>query len=197
MLSRPFPLFPVLLLAIAPLAAQEVPKPQVQHQKLARSVGTWDAAIETMGMDGKLHHSKGVSVQKMGPGGFWLVEDFQGEMNGVQFAGHGAFGYDPQKKAYVQSWMSMAPMLMVFTGTFDESGKVLTMTGESPGMDGTPIKVKSVRTWTSGDSMTFELFVVMPDGTEQKNMTITYARRVEKRADRSARGIRTQGPSIP
>jgi hypothetical protein len=183
MQSRPLPLFSVLLLAIAPLAAQEMPKPQAEHQRLARSVGTWDAAIETMGTDGKLHASRGVSVQKMGPGGFWLVEDFQGEMNGVRCTGHGALGYDPQKKAYVQSWVSMAPMLMVFTGTFDKAGKVLTMTGDGPGMDGTPIKTRSVRTWTSGDSMTYELFLVLPDGKEQKNMTITYTRRAEKQAE--------------
>ena len=187
MLSRPFPLFPVLLPAIAPLAAQEVPKPQVQHQKLARSVGTWDAAIETMGMDGKSHHSKGVSVQKMGPGGFWLIDDFQGEMNGVQFTGHGALGYDPRQKLYVQSWISMTPMLMVFTGTFDEAGKVLTMTGDGPGIDGTPIKMKNVTTWTSADSMTFELFVILPDGREVKNMTISYTRRAEKQAGARAK----------
>jgi hypothetical protein len=182
MLSRPLPWFPALVLAIAPLAAQEMPKPQAEHHKLAQSVGTWDATIDTMGMDGKLHRSKGVSVQKPGPGGFWVIEDFQGEMNGVQCTGHGAFGYDPQKKAYVRSWISVTPMLMVFTGTFDQAGKVLTMTGDGPGMDGTPIRMKHVMTWTSGDSMTFEAFVVLPDGSELKNMTITYTRRAEKPA---------------
>jgi len=134
-------------------------------------------------MDGKLHDSKGVSIQKMGPGGFWIIDDFQGEMNGVQFTGHGALGYDPQKKAYVQSWISMTPMLMVLTGTFDQAGKVLTMIGDGPGMGGTPIKMKNVTTWTSADSMTLEVFVVMPDGKETKSMTITYTRRAEKKAD--------------
>ena len=180
--SRSLPLFSTLLLAIAPLTAQEMPKPLAEHQKLARSVGTWDAAIETLGMDGKPHNSTGVSVQKMGPGGFWLIDDFQGEMNGVQFTGHGALGYDPQKKAYVQSWISMTPMLMVFTGTFDEAGLVLTMTGEGPGMDGTPIAMKNITTWTGADSRKYEVFVVLPDGKELKTMTITYTRRAEKQA---------------
>lgn len=182
MISRSLPFLPALLLAIAPLTAQAMPRPQAEHQKLAQSVGTWDATIETIGMDGKLHGSKGVSVQKVGPGGFWILDDFRGEMNGTQFTGHGALGYDPQKKVYVQSWVSMTPMLMVFTGTFDKAGKVLTMTGEGPGLDGTPIKLKSVTTWTSADSMTFEMFVVMPDGEDQKTMTITYTRRAEKQA---------------
>ena len=183
MISRPLPLFSFLLLALAPLAAQEMPKPQAEHQKLAQSVGTWDAVIETVGIDGKLHKSKGTSVQTTGPGGFWIIDDFQGEMNGVQFTGHGALGYDPQKKVYVQSWVSMTPLLMVLTGTFDQTGKVLTMIGEGPGVDGTTIKMKNVTTWTSADSMTLEVFAVLPDGTETKTMTITYTRRAAKKAD--------------
>src|SRR5262245_25627130 len=59
MIFRSFPSFAALVLAIVPLAAQEMPKPQAEHQKLARSVGTWDATIEGVGMDGKLHRSKG------------------------------------------------------------------------------------------------------------------------------------------
>lgn len=183
MSSRSLPLFPILLLAITPLAAQALPKPLAEHRQLARFVGTWDAAIETVGMDGKLHHSKGISVQKLGPGGFWIIDDFQGEMHGLQFTGHGALGYDPQKHAYVQSWVSMTPMLMVFTGAFDEAGKVLTMVGEGPGLDGTPLQMKNVTTWTSADAMTLEVFVVLPDGKETRNMIITFTRRAQQAAD--------------
>jgi hypothetical protein len=51
----------VCLLAV-PLAAQEMPKPGKEHQKLAASVGTWDAVIEMVGEDGKPATSKGVSA---------------------------------------------------------------------------------------------------------------------------------------
>jgi hypothetical protein len=183
MIARSLRLFSTLLLPIALLAAQELPKPQPEHRRLVQGVGTWDAAIESVGTDGKLHASKGVRVQKMGPGDFWILDDFRGEMNGVRFTGHGALGYDPQKNAYVQSWISMAPTLMVFTGTFDRAGKVLTMTGDGPGIDGAPIKMKNVTTWTSADSRTLEVFVILPDGKETKTMTITYARRAENEAD--------------
>lgn len=183
MISRSLPLVAALLLALSPLAAQQAPTPQAEHHKLAQSVGTWDAVIETIDTDGTLHRSRGVSVQTMGPGGFWILDDFQGEMNGSQFTGHGALGYDPKKGAYVQSWISMAPILMTFTGTFDPAGKVLTMTGRGPGMDGVPIEMKNVTTWTSADSRTLEVFVVLPDGSEAKTMTITYTRRAAKHAD--------------
>ena len=185
MFPRSFSLLPVLLVLApsAPLASQEMPKPQAEHRELARSVGTWDAVIQMMGVDGRLHASKGVSVRKAGPGGFWVVDDFEGEMNGVPFTGHGALGYDPRKQEYVQSWVSMTPALLVFTGTFDRTGKVLTMTGEGQGIDGAPIRMKNVTTWTGVDSMTLEVFVLLPDGREEKNMTITYTRRAATRPE--------------
>ncbi len=184
MIARSIPLVSALLLHLAPLAAQEMPKPQAEHQKLARSAGTWDAVIESIGVDGKPQTSKGVSVQAVGPGGFWLIDDFTGECMGTRCTGHGALGYDPIKKAFVQSWVfSMSPSLMVWTGNFDSTGKVLTMTGEAPSMDGTMIKMRKVTTWASPDSMTIEVFMVMPDGKEQKTMTLACTRRTEKTAD--------------
>ena len=179
MLARSYSWLPVLLLVIASLTGQTVPKPQAEHQQLAQSIGTWDAAIETVGTDGKLHHSKGVSVRKRGPGGFWVLEDFEGEMNDVHFTGHGAIGYDPQKKVYVQSWVSMSPMLMVLTGNFDQAGKVLTMNGDGPSLGGAPLPMKNVTTWTSADAMTLEVFIVLPGGQEVKTMTIHYTRRAD------------------
>jgi hypothetical protein len=184
MVSRSFPFLSALLFALATLAAQEMPKPQAEHEKLAQSIGTWDAVIESIGMDGKPQTSKGVSVQQIGPGGFWLIDDFTGECMGTKCTGHGALGYDPIKKVCVQSWVfSMSPLLMVWTGNFDKTGKVLTMTGEAPSMDGTMIKMRKVMTWASADSMTIEVFMVMPDGKEQKTMTLACTRRTEKTAE--------------
>ena len=184
MISRSFPLLSALLLALQPIAAQEMPKPQVEHEKLAQSIGTWDAVIGSFGMDGKWQTSKGVSVQKIGPGGFWLIDDFTGECMGAKCTGNGALGYDPIKKAYVQSSVfSMSPLLMVWSGNFDKTGKVLTMTGEAPGMDGTMVKMRKVTTWASADSMTIEVFTVMPDGKEHKSMTLACTRRTEKTAE--------------
>ncbi len=181
MLLRTLPWLSAFLLAIAPLPAQEMPKPQAEHRKLAESVGTWDATIESVGLDGKPHASKGVSVRRLGPGGFWVLDDFEGEMNGVQFTSHGTLGYDPQKKAYVQSWVSMSPMLMVFSGAFDDAGKVLTMSGDGPGLNGATLPMKNVTTWTSADSMTLEVFIVLPGGREIRNMTIHYTRRADEK----------------
>ena len=169
-----------LSLLVLPLAAQQpgMPVPGPEHKQLAAQAGTWDAVLETMGPDGKPTQSKGVSERRVGPGGFWLIDDFHADMLGTPFTGHGALGYDPVRKLYVQSWVdSMSPMLMTMEGTFDKSGKVLTMTGMGPGPQGTPIKMRLTTTMPDANTEVFEMYATGPDGKEQRMLKITYTRR--------------------
>lgn len=172
-----------LTFAAAALAQEpEMPKPGPQHQKLAASAGTWDAVVEMAGPDGTPSTSKAVSEMKMALGGFWLVDDFTGEMMGAPFHGHGMTGYDPIKGKYVSTWVdSMSPFLMVLEGDFDASGKVLTMTGMGIGMDGKPAKHRMVSTHKDANTTLFEMFVAGSgaDQKEQKMLTITYTRRAK------------------
>jgi len=171
-------LLPLTLLA--PLAAQEMAKPGPQHQKLAANAGTWDAAIEMMGPDGKMQPSKGVSVMTMGPGGFWLLDNFNADLGGMPFHGMGSTGFDPQKGKYVGTWIdSMSPTLMVLEGDFDAAGKVLTMSGTAPGYDGKPAVHRMVTTHVDAKTNRFEMFVTGSDGKEMKMLSITYTRRAE------------------
>ena len=88
-----------------PLSAQEPPKPGPEHQKLAAYAGTWACAIEMTGDDGKPMTSKGTTTLRVGPGGLWLLDDFQGEVMGGPFTGHGVTGYDPAKGKFVGTWV--------------------------------------------------------------------------------------------
>jgi hypothetical protein len=63
---------------------------------------------------------------------------------------------------------------MVFTGTFDKSGKVLTATAEGPGPDGKPAKWKSVTTLKDDDTMEFTMSV---GDSKEPMMTISYKRK--------------------
>lgn len=177
------------LFTALPLLAQDMPKPGEQHQKLALQAGTWDAVLEGVGPDGKPSTSKGVSEMKMTLGGWWLVDDFTAEMMGMPFQGHGMTGYDPNKGKYVQSWAdSMSPMLMVLEGNFDKDGKVLTMTGMGPGMDGKPAQYRNVTTWKDSNTFVYEIFVTGADGSEAPMLKITYTRRVVKAGGAKASG---------
>jgi hypothetical protein len=168
------------LLAAAALPAQGMPQPGPEHQKLAAHAGTWDCAVEMLGEDGKMQTSKGVNEARVACGGLWLVEDFQAEMMGAPFTGHGVSGFDPAKGKYTTTWVdSMVTAPITFEGTFDAAGKVLTMTGMVPGMDGKPQQHRHVITWKDANQYTFEMFVAGPDGKEMCVLKITYTRRAK------------------
>lgn len=166
---------------LAPLAAQGAPKPGPEHQKLAAQAGVWSAAIEMTGEDGKPVQSTGTSTLSVGPGGFWLIDDFQAEIMGGPFHGHGSTGFDQGKGKYVGTWIdSWSSSIMVLEGGYDAAGKVLTMTGMAPGMDGKPVQHTLVTTDKDANTRLFEMFLPGPDGKAMKVMTITYTRKAAK-----------------
>jgi hypothetical protein len=170
----------VLAASTAPLAAQDMPKPGPEHQLLAAKAGTWDAVIEMAGEDGKPVTSKGVSEYRV-CGGLWLIDDFNADMMGMKFHGHGATGYDPAKGKYVGTWVdSFSTSVMLLEGTYDAKKKQLTLTGTGPGMDGKPVVHRMVTTEKDANTQVFEMFMPGPDGKETKMMTITYTRRPAK-----------------
>ena len=144
-------------------SAQESPKPGPEHQKLKELEGTWDSTMKFGDAE-----SKGTMIYKMDLGGLWLTSDFRGEFGGEKFAGKGLDCYDPAKKKYIGVWVdSMITSPLITEGTYDKEGKVLTMTGEGPGPDGKPMKMKMVTEHQGKDAMLFTMFGPGPDGTEE------------------------------
>jgi hypothetical protein len=171
-----------LAVAVAPLAAQEPPKPGPEHQFLLGAIGKWHAVIEMADPTGQVTVSKGTSTLTAGPGGFWLIDDFQAEIMGGPFAGHGATGYDQQKGKYVGTWIdSWSSGVLVLEGTYDAAKKALTMSGMAPGMDGTPVLHTMVTTFKDANTRTFEMFLPGPGDKLMKVMTITYTRATDKK----------------
>jgi hypothetical protein len=183
--------FAFLLTAVAaPLCAQDmkIPTPGPEHQKLASYVGKWDCAIEMTGQDGKAQTTKGTSTFKMACGGLWLIEDFEGQMMGMLFSGHATTSYDQEKGKCVGSWIdSCITSPRPTEGSFDKTGKVLTMTMMAPGLDGKPALHKMVTTDKDANTRVFELFMPGPDGKEIKTMTITYTRAIAKAPEKPAK----------
>ena len=162
-----------VLFMSAATPAQEIPQPGPEHAKLKQLEGTWDAVVK-FGTD----ESKGTMTYKMDLGGLWLVSDYQGEFAGQPFRGKGLDSYDPAKKKYVSVWVdSMSVSPMISEGTFDKDGKVLTLTGEGPGADGKPTKLKTVTEHKDKDTMLWTMFGTGPDGKEGPMLSITYKRR--------------------
>jgi hypothetical protein len=152
--------------------AQELPKPGPEHAKLKEFVGTWDAVMEMAGQK-----TKATATYKSICQGMWLVSDFEGDLGGIKFQGHGIDGYNLQKKKYVGLWvdsMNSAPLHM--EGDYDPKTKLVVMSGESMGPDGKPQKFKTTTEHKDKDHFTFKMYMVQPDGQEALAFTIAYTR---------------------
>ncbi|HET6203205.1 MAG TPA: DUF1579 domain-containing protein [Planctomycetota bacterium] len=155
----------------------EMPKPGPEHMRLAKSVGTWDADVESM-MESPPSKSKGTETVKALPGGLWVISDFQGDFGGMPFYGHGITGYDTMKGKHVGAWIdNFGTHLAMMEGTFDEKTKTGTFFMEGPDMMGKMVKHRMVEKWVDDDNRTFEMFMPGPDGKEGMGMRITYKRR--------------------
>ena len=90
----------VILFTVSVLAprlnAQEFDKPGPEHEKLRELAGEWDCVMEMQGQK-----SKATASYKSICGGMWIESDFQGDLGGLKFQGHGLDGYDLKRKKYV------------------------------------------------------------------------------------------------
>lgn len=154
--------------------SQEPQKPGAEHAHLSAMVGTWDTVMEMGGQK-----FKGAATYKSICSGMWIASDFESELAGVPYQGHGMDGYDQLKKKYIGYWFdSMTSVPMSFEGNFDDDHKVLTMTGTSPGPDGKPQKFRSTTEMHGQDRMTFQMYIVTAtSGKEELAFSIEYMRR--------------------
>jgi len=148
-----------------------------QHVMLLRSVGTWDAAVTTQGMDGKPEVTKGTQkVTKVGE--FHTATSFEGTLMGMPFIGNGIDSYCPIRKQFMSTWadsMSTSPLLL--QGNYDAAKKELVMKGEMVGMDGKLAPCRTVVRHKDADHMSFSLHGTGPDGKEMQMVSIEYTRR--------------------
>lgn len=167
-------------LASAALAQEhkDFAKPGREHALLKQEFeGDWDA-VSKHAQDGKSMESKGTESVKSAFGGYWLVMDFRGEMNGTPYTGYGTLGYDPYKKKYVMTWIdSKAPIAMWAEGDADVDGKTFTFTSEGFCPDlGKTAKVRMVMAVQDSNHHTLTFYRQGKDGTESKMGEIFFTR---------------------
>jgi hypothetical protein len=158
---------------------KEVSTPGEAHQKLNALVGKWNTE-STMWMDPQNPMvSKGTAEIRWILGGRFLQQDMTGEMMGMPFTGTGVTGYDIYNMKYIGSWVDNSSTAMfTMEGTFDQSGKVLTMYGKmDEWMTGERDKnVKYVTRFTGPDSFAFEIHDLAIGEASTKVMQILYTR---------------------
>lgn len=151
--------------------AQEPQKPGPEHEKLKQQYeGKWNAVMEMEGQK-----SKASATYKAICGGMWIASDFEGDLGGAKFTGHGLDGYDIAKKKYIGIWVdSWGSAPMRFEGGYDDKN-VLVMSGGRPGPDGKLEKCKTTTEWKDKDNFVFKMYMVN-DGKDSLAFTITYSR---------------------
>jgi len=159
-------------------------KPTAEHERLARDVGTWDATIKvwTGGPESEPEVSKGVEVNRMLPGGLWLISDFEGQFGDQKFHGHGVYGYDPRKRKFVGSWAdSMSSELLAIEGEYDPKNHTFTYRGRAHDPAGKPYESIMVTHHKGDDTRAFSMSIKADElgNQEVKVMEIVYQRRAQ------------------
>ncbi|MEW6745456.1 MAG: DUF1579 domain-containing protein [Planctomycetota bacterium] len=159
----------------------EMTAPGPQHEKMAKTVGTWDAVcMSCMAPEAPPIESKGEAVFSMMLDGRYLRQDYEGNFMGMPFKGVGIEAYDTFKKEYVSIWMdSMMTSILVLRGTASADGKTVTLTGkmDDPTTGQMDKDCKTIARYISDDKMVFEMYDKTPEGKEFRCMEITYSRR--------------------
>lgn len=122
-------LFVLTSLALAQEPPQ-MPTPGPEHQRLHYYIGNWNAEMEMkagpFGPGGKI---TGVFHNEIFPGGFFLIQRFEGKSYIGELNGLAIMGYDAEKKVYtyhdINNWGETGD----YTGTVQ--GDVWTWTSES------------------------------------------------------------------
>lgn len=175
----------ITVLALGALAFQEaVVPPQTplgeEHRWLQQLVGEWDCKAEATMAPGaepmKLESTE--SVRSIG--GLWVLAEGKADFGGMPFTSIMTVGYDPQKGAFVGSWIdTFQTHMWIYRGKLDDAKKVLTLEAEGPNMQD-PSKTQKYRDAIEihgADRKTLTSSALGEDGTWTTFMKAEYRRR--------------------
>lgn len=177
--------FTFALVASAFQDAEQPPppaKPDANHQWLNQMVGDWTIKSEFIMAPGDEPMRMEGTETVRSLGNLWTIAEGHAEMSGTPLTWVLTLGYDARKKAFVGSWVdSTASHLWTYTGTLDESKKVLTLDTEGPSFTD-PTKDSKFRETLevkSADHRTFTSSILGDDGK-----WITFVRSDYRRKDK-------------
>ena len=157
----------------------EAMQPGSEHERLAESVGEWDATVKAwMAPGGEPSTSEATVSRSMSLGGRVLVEEWQGLMMGQDFIGHGRTGFNNVTGKYWSTWTdNMSTGLMAFDGTYDAEANRYTFTGSyADPVSGEMIESRSVSYTDDQGREVMEMYETR-GGEEIKTMEMTLQRR--------------------
>lgn len=161
-------------------ALAKTAQPGENHAHLQPLIGSWKLNVKwRMEPESEYQVSESTAVLEWILGGRYVSEKVRGEVDGEPFEGRGFLGYDNLRKKFTSLWMdSMSTGTMFSYGTADESGKIITFSGEGINpMTGQTQKERMVIRVINNDKFISEMYQPGPDGKEFQSMEITYTRK--------------------
>ena len=157
--------------------------PGEHHRHLDSLAGTWHFSSRFhMAPEALWSESSGECVNEWILGGRFLqqkVKSPPSEAMPVAFEGFGLLGYDNLAKKYINVWTdSFSTGVMLFDGSCDPSGRVITVAGEfeSPVKIGTKMRARWVYKVINENKFVFEMWEPDSSGNEYLHGEITYTR---------------------
>lgn len=149
------------------------------HKMMAKSVGTWSAAI-TMWMQPNTPpmNSTGEMKNEMILGGRYLKGTNTGNFMGQPFEGISVTAYDNAKKIFLNNWIdNMGTGMMNLTGTWDASSNSINFSGVMVDpASGKDIPIRETLKFDDDNHQTLAMYANM-GGQEFKTMEIKFTRK--------------------
>ncbi|MHC5539865.1 DUF1579 domain-containing protein [Singulisphaera rosea] len=156
-------------------------EPQQEHRWLERLVGAWTYEGEySMGPGQPLAKNAGSEVVRS-LGGLWTIGEGEGEApDGSKAETVMTLGYDPDAKRFVGTFIaSMMTHLWTYSGSLDESGKVLALDAEGPSFVGKGLqKYRDCMEFVDDNCRILTSSLQGEDGQWRVFMTAHYRRKV-------------------
>jgi len=150
------------------------------QKKLDAFAGSWNVKMKSWMEPGKPpEETDGTAENSWILGGRYLAQKYDGKMMGQPFSGVGYTGFDNYKKKYQSVWMDSAGTgIMISTGSFDKTGKIVHFTATMDDfMTGKKTTVKETLTIVDADTHRLEMWMAGPDGKMFKNLEGVYTRK--------------------
>lgn len=152
--------------------------PGEQHTNLAKGVGEWKVSQKFwMAPGGEPMETEGTASAEMIMGGRYLVTNHKGTVMGMPFDGMSIEAYDNAAEKYVSIWIdNMGTGLAYSEGNYNDSGKLVYEGTMTDPMTKSAAWFKQTVEHVDENTINFEMFMKNPDGSEFKNMEITYTK---------------------
>lgn len=133
-----------------------------RNEVFERDVGTWDADSQIRpGPNAAPISMRGVYSNRRIAGGRWLLVDYRSDSG---FEGHGVYGWDPSRGAYVGIWVDSTESVIARSeGAWDPATRTMTYVTEAE-RGGATFRYREITQTLDDGTLLYRNLMPAPDG---------------------------------